>query len=159
MEHCNGAVGWIKKMLCPEPECNGRGLISSVVPGCCRNPHTNGECCGDPVAVEVQEPCQWCCERAELVEALKSEEKKANQDTVLYGNGFLLGGKHIPTEQVRLSEGFIDVVFDEPPGPNSCRFIEVEDSNGHSISYGAWVDRPDGLYALRIPIARRKGGG
>ena len=46
---------------------------------------------------------------------------------------------------------YIDFVFDGPPGPGSGRFIEVEDSNGTSISIGEWIQRPDGLWALRIP--------
>ena len=44
----------------------------------------------------------------------------------------------------------IDVVFDGPPGPESGRFVEVE-RDGKSISIGEWVQREDGLWALRIP--------
>ena len=47
----------------------------------------------------------------------------------------------------------IDVVFDGPPGPNPGRFVEVEDEAGRSIDVGKWVERPDGYWALRIPIA------
>ena len=36
------------------------------------------------------------------------------------------------------------------PGPESGRFIEVEDDTGKSISVGEWIRRPDGLWALRI---------
>lgn len=47
-----------------------------------------------------------------------------------------------------------DVVFDGPPGPNAqghhCNFVEVEDATGASISVGKWIDRGDGLWALRI---------
>lgn len=46
----------------------------------------------------------------------------------------------------------IDIVFDGPPGPDGGRFVEVEDSTGHSISVGKWIERPDGYWALRIPI-------
>lgn len=46
--------------------------------------------------------------------------------------------------------GYIDVVFDELPGPQGGRFIEVEDETGASINFGTWVERPDGYAALRI---------
>jgi hypothetical protein len=49
------------------------------------------------------------------------------------------------------SPQLVDIVFDGPPGPESGRFVEVEDMEGASISYGEWVKRPDGLWALRIP--------
>lgn len=45
----------------------------------------------------------------------------------------------------------IDIVFDGPPGPEAGRFIEVEDSSGKSISFGEWMQRPDGYWVLRIP--------
>ncbi len=48
----------------------------------------------------------------------------------------------------------VDIVFDGPPGPESGRFVEVEDTvTRASISYGEWVERDDGYWALRIPIA------
>ena len=46
---------------------------------------------------------------------------------------------------------YVDIVFDGPPGPDSGRFVEVENANGRSIRLGEWVARPDGLWALRIP--------
>ena len=46
---------------------------------------------------------------------------------------------------------YVDIVFDGPPGPESGRFVEVEDANGRSIRLGEWVARPDGYWALRIP--------
>lgn len=46
---------------------------------------------------------------------------------------------------------FIDIVFDGAPGPQTGRFVEVEDANGKSINFGEWVQRPDGYWALRIP--------
>lgn len=44
----------------------------------------------------------------------------------------------------------IDIVFDRAPGHEAPRFIEVEDDAGRSMSYGEWVQRPDGYWALRI---------
>lgn len=46
---------------------------------------------------------------------------------------------------------FVDIVFDGPPGPVTGRFVEVEDESGASISFGEWVERDDGFWALRIP--------
>jgi hypothetical protein len=48
----------------------------------------------------------------------------------------------------------IDIVFDGPPGPESGRFVEVEDAFGNSIRFGEWVQRPDGFWVLRIPASR-----
>lgn len=50
----------------------------------------------------------------------------------------------------------IDIVFDGPPGPEAGRFIEVEDHAGRSISYGHWLQRPDGYWALRIHADDKK---
>jgi len=44
----------------------------------------------------------------------------------------------------------INIVFDAPPGPTSGRFIEVENDEGESINIGEWLQRPDGLWSLRI---------
>jgi hypothetical protein len=46
---------------------------------------------------------------------------------------------------------FIDVVFDGPPSHESGRFVEVEDPEGKSVSAGQWIDRGDGMWALRLP--------
>lgn len=45
---------------------------------------------------------------------------------------------------------YIDIVFDGPPGPTAGSFVEVEDSEGRSISIGEWLQRPDGYWVLRI---------
>ena len=42
------------------------------------------------------------------------------------------------------------VVFDGPPGPTSCCFVEVEDDNGKSVNVGPWREREDGFWELRI---------
>jgi len=44
----------------------------------------------------------------------------------------------------------IDIVFDGPVSEESGRFVEVE-QDGRSICVGEWVDRGDGMWALRIP--------
>lgn len=56
-------------------------------------------------------------------------------------------------DQRALQEWAIDVVFDGPPGPSAGRFVEVEDLSGKSVSIGQWIDRGDGMWALRIPRA------
>lgn len=45
--------------------------------------------------------------------------------------------------------GRIDIVFDGPPGPQSGRFVEVENHLGRSVRFGEWVER-DGFWCLRI---------
>lgn len=45
---------------------------------------------------------------------------------------------------------YVDIVFDGPPSHESGRFIEVENDAGASVSFGEWVKRPDGYWALRI---------
>lgn len=48
----------------------------------------------------------------------------------------------------------VDIVFTAPPGPaNECVFVEVETLDGRSVSLGEWVQRPDGLAALRVEVA------
>lgn len=44
----------------------------------------------------------------------------------------------------------IDIVFDGPSGPESGRFIEVEDDAGKGMKFGEWVHRQDGYWVLRI---------
>jgi hypothetical protein len=41
-------------------------------------------------------------------------------------------------------------VTDAPPGPESGRFVEVEDEHGYSVSIGEWRERPDGLWELVV---------
>lgn len=50
----------------------------------------------------------------------------------------------------KLAENYIDIVFDGPPSHESGRFVEVENPQGESIRVGEWIDRGDGLWALRI---------
>ena len=52
---------------------------------------------------------------------------------------------------------YVDIVFDGPPGPESGRFVEVEDASGKSIRLGEWLQRPDGSWALRIPATGASG--
>ena len=44
----------------------------------------------------------------------------------------------------------IRIIFDGPPGHIAGRFVEVEDTEGRSISVGEWHEREDGLWELRI---------
>lgn len=44
----------------------------------------------------------------------------------------------------------IRIVFDGPPGPQSGRFVEVEDEHGRSMSVGTWRKRSDGLHELAL---------
>jgi hypothetical protein len=47
-------------------------------------------------------------------------------------------------------EQYVDIVFDGPPGHHSGRFVEVENSDGMSIKFGEWIQRPDGYWVLRL---------
>lgn len=49
--------------------------------------------------------------------------------------------------------GFIDIVFDGPPGATSGRFVEVENSRRESINCGEWMKRDDDYWVLRVPQA------
>jgi hypothetical protein len=49
----------------------------------------------------------------------------------------------------------IDIVFDGPPEAVSGRFVEVEDAHGHGLDRGEWVEREDGLWALRMDDPER----
>lgn len=53
-----------------------------------------------------------------------------------------------------MSNKYIDIVFDAPPGPVSGTFVEVEDQTGESIKVGEWIERSDGYWVLRIPSLR-----
>ena len=47
---------------------------------------------------------------------------------------------------------YIDIVFDGPPGHESGRFIEVENSKGSSIKFGEWIRRRDGYWVIRLRV-------
>lgn len=47
---------------------------------------------------------------------------------------------------------YIDIVFDAPPGPESGRFIEVENPDGHSINVGEWLEDLNGYHRLRVSL-------
>lgn len=57
----------------------------------------------------------------------------------------------VTTDQALDKPDYIDIVFAGPPGPVGPCFVDVENSQGQSISFGKWVQRPDGFWALRIP--------
>ncbi len=44
----------------------------------------------------------------------------------------------------------INIIFDGSPSHGSGRFIEVETDDGKSINAGEWIEREDGMWALRI---------
>lgn len=48
---------------------------------------------------------------------------------------------------------YIDVVFDGPPSHESGRFVEVENPDGASVNAGEWINRENGLWALRIGLS------
>ena len=59
----------------------------------------------------------------------------------------------IKTADLRTDYAFqaLNVIFTGPPGPgDGCRFVEVENDDGQSVSAGVWSKRPDGYWVLRI---------
>lgn len=56
----------------------------------------------------------------------------------------------IDFDETEAEGAFIDIVFDGPPSRESGRFVEVEDEHGRSFNAGEWIDRGNGLWALRI---------
>jgi hypothetical protein len=46
----------------------------------------------------------------------------------------------------------INIVLDGPPDltARSGRFVDVETDDGHRIAIGAWIQRSDGYWSLRI---------
>jgi hypothetical protein len=95
--------------------------------------------------------------------ALKAEREKPTADVVPLPQKLMVGedlpevsvtvgGESIPSTRETTAEAdYIDIVFDGPPSHESGRFVEVEDASGKSISAGEWIERPDKLWALRIP--------
>ena len=55
-----------------------------------------------------------------------------------------------------VAKGAVNIVFDGPPGPDPGRFVEVETDGGRSINAGEWIERTDGLWALRITELHRE---
>jgi hypothetical protein len=53
----------------------------------------------------------------------------------------------------QVENAYVDVVFDGAPGPELPRFVEVENEQGKSIDFGKWMERSDGWWVLRIPVA------
>lgn len=49
---------------------------------------------------------------------------------------------HIP------SPTYLYVIFDGPSGPESGRFVELEDENGQGVGGATWEERGDGLWSL-----------
>ena len=60
-------------------------------------------------------------------------------------------GPGVPIDTRRYFDAFLDIVFDGPPSHESGRFVEVEAPDGRSVNAGEWIDRGNGLWALRIP--------
>ena len=51
---------------------------------------------------------------------------------------------------------YLDIVFDGPPSHKSGRFVEAENPEGHAVCAGEWIDRGNGLWALRIGLSDRR---
>jgi hypothetical protein len=75
-------------------------------------------------------------------------------DGVVYGTIFTGPNAQRRAEEYaafkNTAEATLDIVFDGPPGPECGRFVEVETIEGRSVRVGEWIDRGNGLWALRI---------
>jgi hypothetical protein len=85
-----------------------------------------------------------------LVTDIREDDAQRIRDAIGMVNGVL----SVAPVAGEVAMDYIDIVFDGPPGPAAPRFVEVEDSQGRSINYGEWVQRPDGYWALRIPAPK-----
>lgn len=56
--------------------------------------------------------------------------------------------------QAFMELGPFDFVVDGEPGPEAGQFVEVENMEGASIRLGRWIDRGNGLWALRVGDGR-----
>ncbi len=102
------------------------------------------QCCnGDSKACQVNGPCSVYKNRT----SRRCTECDEQDPYCLVCNGTRL---HSHRQAKFPPADYIDIVFDDGPGPVAGRFVEVEDSSGKSISVGEWVERPDGFWALRI---------
>lgn len=50
--------------------------------------------------------------------------------------------------------GYVDIVFDGPPGPEAGRFVEAESPAGRSVRAGEWIEPGvgDEYWRLRMPV-------
>jgi hypothetical protein len=53
-------------------------------------------------------------------------------------------------QQLAAASPMLAIVFDGPPAPEGCNFVEAEIA-GHSVAVGEWKQRPDGYWVLAIP--------
>jgi hypothetical protein len=57
--------------------------------------------------------------------------------------------------RAQVDNAYVDVVFDGPPGPDPPTVVELENEQGRSMDFGRWVQRTDGRWAFRLPVAPR----
>jgi len=48
---------------------------------------------------------------------------------------------------------YIEILFDGPPSPEQKSLADVNAPSGASMDIGEWIDKGDGLWALRITPA------
>ena len=53
-------------------------------------------------------------------------------------------------EQGKRAERALNIIFDGPPGHDAGRFVEVETDDGRGVGAGTWIERANGMWALRI---------
>ncbi len=89
---------------------------------------------------------------ADECERLLSERDTAHQRIESLERELAEAKEHERKMREANAGGFIQIVFDGPPGHESGRFVEVENPARESIGIGQWVERDDGLWALELPL-------
>lgn len=62
------ALALLAEAICPH--CANTGCVEGApVAVCCNRPTVSRECCGSPVPQQTQEQCQWCADRAAMLDS------------------------------------------------------------------------------------------
>jgi len=121
----------------------------------------NGLC--DRAIMQINQRVSVITQRDQLAESLREAKialedcvewlEKCNYKATTHAGQVTINGREILRSlncTTRASISPINIILDGPPGPESGRFIEVEDDAGNSLSVGTWRQRKDGRWALRI---------
>jgi len=85
---------------------------------------------------------------------IRDDKPKRREYACHHGQPFTQGGITELAINNKQKEEFmqqpINIIFDGPPGHDAGCFVEVETDDGKSVNAGKWIERDDGLWALRI---------
>lgn len=105
---------------------------------------------GDEQVAVAQRVAQLVREHGEMVAEMM---KEADPEDIADAAATLAEPQPVPAAELGAID-FIDLVFESASIDATCRnaFVRVEDHRGHNIKIGEWLDRGDGMWALRIPV-------